>query len=386
MNPIRPFGGRDSCRRRGAVAVFTAISMVVLIGFAALTIDVGYMYSVRLDLQNAADAAALSAAAAYASDDQYITQVAGTEAYPGAVRSLAFDRATALSDLNASIGRASTMIDYDDLILGRIEIASTSPLQTGADPAQLNAVYVRTRRDAEGPNGAVELFFSQIFGYSSTNISASAVAAFDDHVEAILPPVLVPFTLHEDIYSQQMENGNDDYSFDDQGDTVSSGSDTIREIMLYPYDNQPGNFGALNIGGSSSSGSELSTQVENGITGDDLEASFGAPELTLTTPEGDIQATPVSGNPGLHSSLEGEIDGRLGDVVGIFLHDAMSGNGANASYNVTGVRFVRIMAVNLSSKPKYLIVQPAIYEGNGVVLNPDAPSTEGRMGRIVLAR
>ena len=40
-----------------------------LIGFAALTIDVGAMYSVRNDLQISADAAALAAASAYAGDE-----------------------------------------------------------------------------------------------------------------------------------------------------------------------------------------------------------------------------------------------------------------------------------------------------------------------------
>jgi Flp pilus assembly protein TadG len=47
---------------RGAVFVFTALMMVVLLGFAALTVDVGFAYQQQRQVQNGADAAALGAA------------------------------------------------------------------------------------------------------------------------------------------------------------------------------------------------------------------------------------------------------------------------------------------------------------------------------------
>lgn len=376
----------NSSRRRGAVAAFTAVTMVVLVGFAALTIDVGYMYSVRLDLQNAADAAAMTAAGAYGSDTQYLVQAASADSYPTAVKALAYDRASILFKRNASMGRTSTIVDYDDLMLGRVDVYSTAPIQTGVDPEQLNAVYVMTRRDTQSENGPVELFFSRVFGYHSTNITASAVAAFDDRVAAVRAAVLIPFTIHKDIYDKQVQEGNDNYQFDDESETVSSGADAIKEIHLFPYDSTPGNFGLLNIGGSSSSGAEISAQIENGIASDELEASFGTPDLHFTNSEGDIEETAISGNTGLHASFESEIGNRIGEVIGIFLHEDSAGTGATTTYQITGIRFVRIMAVNLSGKPQYFIVQPGIYAGDGVILDADAPSTGGLMGRIVLAR
>ena len=48
--------------RRGVTAVIVAICLVMLIGFAALAIDVGYLYSTRNELQNVADSGALSGA------------------------------------------------------------------------------------------------------------------------------------------------------------------------------------------------------------------------------------------------------------------------------------------------------------------------------------
>jgi hypothetical protein len=46
----------------GAVSVLVALLMVVLLGFAALSIDVGMLYSEKAQLQNGADAAALAVA------------------------------------------------------------------------------------------------------------------------------------------------------------------------------------------------------------------------------------------------------------------------------------------------------------------------------------
>ena len=47
--------------RRGAVAAVAAVMMVVLVGFAALTIDVGHLYLTKTELQRTADSAAMSA-------------------------------------------------------------------------------------------------------------------------------------------------------------------------------------------------------------------------------------------------------------------------------------------------------------------------------------
>ena len=48
--------------RRGATIVFVALAMVALLSFAALAVDLGYLYVVRNELQNAADAGALAGA------------------------------------------------------------------------------------------------------------------------------------------------------------------------------------------------------------------------------------------------------------------------------------------------------------------------------------
>ena len=62
--PVRLSGHRGcpSLRKeRGAVAIIVALSMVVLIGFSGLALDLGKLYVAKSELQNSADACALAA-------------------------------------------------------------------------------------------------------------------------------------------------------------------------------------------------------------------------------------------------------------------------------------------------------------------------------------
>jgi hypothetical protein len=54
---------RNPCRQSGAILVMTTFFIVLLLGFSALAIDLGRLYVLRTEMQNAADAAALAAAA-----------------------------------------------------------------------------------------------------------------------------------------------------------------------------------------------------------------------------------------------------------------------------------------------------------------------------------
>ena len=53
---------------RGAVLILVAGTMVVLLGFAALAVDVGFLMSARTEAQRTADAMALAAASAFIDD------------------------------------------------------------------------------------------------------------------------------------------------------------------------------------------------------------------------------------------------------------------------------------------------------------------------------
>lgn len=134
-------------REHGAVAVVTAILMVVLLGFAALAVDGGILYAKRAQLQNAADASALAVAqkcAASLTDPQCST-----------TSSLA----TSLAQSNTQSGQggiASLTIDTR----GRTVTALTQPVEPGSQP------------------GSVALFFARALGITSATVGAQAQAAW----------------------------------------------------------------------------------------------------------------------------------------------------------------------------------------------------------------
>ena len=49
-------------RQRGSVAIMFGLTLVVLIGFIGLSVDLGRFFVIKSELQNAMDACALSAA------------------------------------------------------------------------------------------------------------------------------------------------------------------------------------------------------------------------------------------------------------------------------------------------------------------------------------
>jgi hypothetical protein len=146
-------------RNRGQILVLFTISLVVLIGMAALGVDVGYMYSVRHDLQRCADAGAL-AGASYFKETGYWSSVAG-------------DPQMAIAE-----ARARAFATSDNVI--------TSPLNDNEVIVSFPENF-RIRVDTQR---TVDLFFSRIFLGPTKLINAYAVAeAFPvtANVECIVP-------------------------------------------------------------------------------------------------------------------------------------------------------------------------------------------------------
>jgi|CXWL01.1.fsa_nt_gi Flp pilus assembly protein TadG len=144
------FGQR---RRRGVAAIFSLVLLVVLLGFTALTVDVGHIYNVRAELQNAADAAAL----------------AGLQMLPD--QTLALQTAQEYANMNHS--KYGSVVADADVVLGNWDWDS-SAFTAGDTP--VNAIHVFANRSKKN-NNAVNLFFAPIFGRNSTEVSASATAA-----------------------------------------------------------------------------------------------------------------------------------------------------------------------------------------------------------------
>lgn len=127
---------------RGQVLVLVALAIFSLLGLAALGIDVGFMYSVRHELQRSADAGALAGASAFTTGDWNDTSI----------RSLA--------DV-----RAREFASKDNVIQTTLNPASEVAVSF---PSQ-DRIEVITSRTAD-------LFFARIFGMANRLITARAVA------------------------------------------------------------------------------------------------------------------------------------------------------------------------------------------------------------------
>ncbi|MFQ5463420.1 MAG: pilus assembly protein TadG-related protein [Phycisphaerae bacterium] len=144
------------------------VLLVVMLGFAALTVDVAVMYNTRSDLQRTADAGVLAAAAAYGNPAN------GTEA-----ARLIAGRQMGLSYVldNKVFGNVVTLDATADIVYGTA-VFDPSGTAISFVPGEIepNAVQLTVARAADSPNGPLSLLFANVFGISEANVSARAVA------------------------------------------------------------------------------------------------------------------------------------------------------------------------------------------------------------------
>ncbi|HEY2883031.1 MAG TPA: pilus assembly protein TadG-related protein [Pirellulales bacterium] len=143
----------NGCRRRGAVAVLAAVLMIVMVGFIAFGVDVGYMMVVKTQLQNAVDSAAMAAAA----------NMSGTQAN---MQTVAKQFAAYHKAGGTAISLNNTDIQYGLWDANAKSFSSSDSVS--------NAIKITARRDST--TGSNKTFFARILGTNSFNVSASAIA------------------------------------------------------------------------------------------------------------------------------------------------------------------------------------------------------------------
>lgn len=362
---MQPFMFRNpDPRRRGGSAVFVAISLVTLLACASLTIDTGMLYSTRTELQRTADAAALAGTLrlmdnARLKDSSQLTQVI----------SASRDVVSEYSGRNA-VNNESPIVTSGDVSVGYLKDPNsrTEEMDT-SDPTRFNAIRVLVRRD-DVANGPVDLFFAKLFGKTSSEVTASAAAAFMDGVVGFRPtsgtgnagilPLALKDTAWRDLLNGTHTTG-DVYSYDPESGTVSGGQDGIEELNLYPGSGgtqlPPGNFGTVNIGPSNgNSTAHLSSQIRFGVTEADL-APYGG-ELKLG-PDGTLD---LNGDTGLSAGIKDDLTAIIGQPRVIPIFSTVAGPGNNAQFTIVGFAGIRILGVKLtgSMNSKYVIIQPAL--------------------------
>lgn len=167
-------------RRRGAVVVLTAVSLVTLLVCAALAIDVGYLCALTTEQQNTADAGSLAGAVALQEGDS-------TWAHLRALHVIALNQ------------EAQGFLSLRDQIveIGTWDFASQA--FTPLDPTEWhNAFAVRVR----AARNDAPFFFAALLGKFSTDVWREAVAVGSKSCEGIwgLEGIRVPGNVRTDSY------------------------------------------------------------------------------------------------------------------------------------------------------------------------------------------
>jgi Flp pilus assembly protein TadG len=174
----------------GGIAISAALVILVVMGFAALTLDIGHLISVKSELQKAAEAGALAGARALALPMD-VTDWNWENGKASAVSTVQKNVADNLSLGDFNAGNVQT--GFWDLTW----TSETAPanLLGSANPAafvpaagQVAAVKVTLRKtqDGTGSSAPMAAYFAAVLGISSMGAQASAVAM-------ISPPTIIPY-------------------------------------------------------------------------------------------------------------------------------------------------------------------------------------------------
>lgn len=172
MNRIFISQRQRTNERSGTILVLTAVLMVVLLGFVAMTVDVGFIELTRTQLQSAADASALSGAMELSGIDD-----------PALVRMNARNAAVQTAAMHRAGDKASVVIDpVSDVTFGKLVWngnSQTYKINWGENQTPYNVIKVKAMRTT-GPGGdnRLPLFFAPAIGSKSADVGAEAIATF----------------------------------------------------------------------------------------------------------------------------------------------------------------------------------------------------------------
>ncbi len=144
---------------RGAVAILVALSMVILLGAIAMSIDVGRIYQERRELQNGADAAAHAVAYDCASGDCGASNTT----------------ANLYADGNASDGRAA---------VGPVVVDHVA-----------QKVTVSTMTETSGNGNILPMTFARLVGFDGVTVKARSTVAWGGLQEGAAAPILLRTSL-----------------------------------------------------------------------------------------------------------------------------------------------------------------------------------------------
>jgi Flp pilus assembly protein TadG len=260
---------------RGLVAIIVAICLIMLLGFGAFAVDVGFLYMKKNELQNAADAAALAGAFALAS-------------HPGDL--------TAVRNITVDYGRHN--LTAQDVPLNAITVSDIT-FFTAPGFSHPNQVEVTVQR-TQARGNAVTLFLAQALGFQIANVDATARAEYyqvdEEAGQGCLKPFVVPakFTWTDlnnngvcDLWPQNQSEENTITNVQKYDPDTEIGTQVVlkygNQNNLVPGQYQPVDFPPVNKGDpQKETGGDIYRENIEGCTGSNSIATVAAFDQLLT--------------------------------------------------------------------------------------------------------
>jgi Flp pilus assembly protein TadG len=213
-------------RQRGAMLITMSLFFIMIIGFAALAVDVGHILVARNELQNAADAAALAGANCLnKTPDSSGLDCTSTPAAPNTLHwTVAASKAFNSIGLNkadgATLGAGITQLEavttgYKNVMA---PVGSTTPLEPStlspvtcdlvAGPCYKPAVRVSLSKTGTQNGGPVQTLIASMFGGAAMPIGATAVAVISSP-SSVPPGGVIPQAINKcmfDLYWDSVNN------------------------------------------------------------------------------------------------------------------------------------------------------------------------------------
>jgi hypothetical protein len=142
--------------RRGQIIVLFVFVLILLCAICVFTVDVGYLFLCKAELQNAVDAASLAGAS-------QLTGVVGLDQ-----KEEARAEATALADAN-TVGGVPLHLGENDIEFGHYN-DSTGDFIPESQTNVVDSIRVTGRRTPGSPDGPINTFFGSIFGWDRVAI------------------------------------------------------------------------------------------------------------------------------------------------------------------------------------------------------------------------
>jgi Flp pilus assembly protein TadG len=308
-------------QERGGIAVVVAIVMVVVLGFAAIAIDIAKLYSERAQLQNGADAAALAAA-----------RNCATVAPPDNCAAISID-IQRLANGNAVDGKTTVNPAVLDRVNRRVTV-TTSAAEDGVSP------------------NAVSLYFARALGFDNAEVSATSTVRWGSPSAGTTPFPLafsicqVSTTLEKGAQLLEAHNPNDN-------------NDKGTPDCIYANKPVPGGFNwTREVVGVCGSNIDLNTSLSYSETGNDAPDNCG-PTLT---------------------SWAQLINAKKDVIVLLPVFDSANGTGSSATYHLAAFAAFKVQGWKFSGGSGL----PFVFQNTSSAGGPNCPqSCRGIIGSFI---